>query len=110
MSDKRFSLISVEYGIFEDNSTGKGFDIYKCLDILNELAEQNEELKKKNKELTIIAELQDECITHLTTIDVTNQTEQEKWLKKRIIDALDDCPKKKVGYLVMEMKDKGDFE
>ena len=44
------------------------------------------------------------------SVDVTNQTEQEKWLKKRIIDALDDCPKKKVGYLVMEMKDKGVFE
>lgn len=43
-------------------------------------------------------------------IDVTDQTEQEKWLKQRIIDALDDCPKKKVGYLVMEMKDKGDLE
>ena len=42
------------------------------------------------------------------TIDVTDQTEQEKWLKQRIISALDDCPKKKVGYLVMEMKDKGD--
>lgn len=41
-------------------------------------------------------------------IDVTNQTEQEEWLRQRIIDALDDCPKKKVGYLVMEMKDKGD--
>ena len=45
------------------------------------------------------------------TIDVTDQTKQEEWLKQRIIDALlDDCPKKKVGYLVMEMKDKGDFE
>lgn len=43
-------------------------------------------------------------------IDVTDQTEQEKWLKQRIISALDDCPKKKVGYLVMEMKDKGDVE
>lgn len=43
-------------------------------------------------------------------IDVTDQTEQEKWFKQRIIDALNDCPKKKVGYLVMEMKDKGDLE
>ena len=43
-------------------------------------------------------------------IDVTDQTKQEEWLKQRIIDALDDCPKKKVGYLVMEIKDKGDFE
>ena len=43
-------------------------------------------------------------------IDVTDQTKQEKWLKQRIIDALNDCPKKKVGYLVMEMKDKGDLE
>lgn len=43
-------------------------------------------------------------------IDVTDQTEQEKLLKQRIIDALNDCPKKKVGYLVMEMKDKGDLE
>ena len=44
------------------------------------------------------------------SIDVTDQTKQEKWLKQRIIDALDDCPKKKVGYLVMEIKDKGDME
>ena len=43
-------------------------------------------------------------------IDVTDQKKQEKWLKQRIIDALNDCPKKKVGYLVMEMKDKGDLE
>ena len=43
-------------------------------------------------------------------IDVTNQTKQEEWLRQRIIDVLDDCPKKKVGYLVMEMKDKGDDE
>lgn len=43
-------------------------------------------------------------------IDVTDQTEQEKWLKQRIIDTLNDCPKKKVGYLVMEIKDKGDVE
>lgn len=41
-------------------------------------------------------------------IDVTDQTEQEKQLKQRVIDAI--CPKKKVGYLVMEMKDKGDVE
>ena len=37
-----------------------------------------------------------------------NPTKQEEYIKKRIIEALDDCPKKKVGYLVMEMKDKGD--
>ena len=39
-------------------------------------------------------------------IDVTDQTEQEKQLKQRVIDALNDCPKKKVGYLVMEIKDR----
>ena len=39
-------------------------------------------------------------------IDVTNQTEQEKQLKQRVIDAVNDCPKKKVGYLVMEIKDR----
>ena len=39
-------------------------------------------------------------------IDVTDQTEQEKQLKQRVIDAINDCPKKKVGYLVMEIKDK----
>lgn len=42
-------------------------------------------------------------------IDVTDQTEQEKQLKQRVIDAVNDCPKK-VGYLVMEIKDKGDRE
>lgn len=42
-------------------------------------------------------------------IDVPDQTKQEEWLKQRIISALDDCPKK-VGYLVMEMNDKGDVE
>lgn len=47
MVDKRFSLISVEYGIFEDNSTGKGFDIYKCVDTLNKLHEEKEQLKKE---------------------------------------------------------------
>ena len=41
-------------------------------------------------------------------IDVTHQTEQEKQLKQKIIDALNDCPKKKVGYLVMEIKDRRD--
>ena len=39
-------------------------------------------------------------------IDVTDQTEQEKHLKQRVIDAVNDCPKKKVGYLVMEIKDR----
>lgn len=39
-------------------------------------------------------------------IDVTDQTEQEKQLKQRVIDAVNDCPKKKVGYLVMEIKDR----
>ena len=39
-------------------------------------------------------------------IDVTDQTEQEKQLKQRIIDAVNDCPKKKRGYLIMEIKDK----
>lgn len=39
-------------------------------------------------------------------IDVTDQTEREKQLKQRVIDAVNDCPKKKVGYLVMEIKDK----
>ena len=40
-------------------------------------------------------------------IDVTDQTEQEKQLKQRVIDAvINDCPKKKVGYLVMEIKDR----
>ena len=38
-------------------------------------------------------------------IDVTDQTEQEKQLKQRVIDAVN-CPKKKVGYLVMEIKDR----
>ena len=51
MSEKRFSLISVEYGIFEDNETGKGFDIYKCVDTLNKLHEEKEQLKKRNKRL-----------------------------------------------------------
>ena len=37
---------------------------------------------------------------------VTDQTEQEKHLKQRVIDAVNDCPKKKVGYLVMEIKDR----
>lgn len=40
-------------------------------------------------------------------VDVTDQTEQEKYLKQRVIDAVNDCPEKKVGYLVMEIKDKG---
>ena len=31
-------------------------------------------------------------------IDVTDQTEQEKHLKQRVIDAVNDSPKKKVGY------------
>ena len=39
-------------------------------------------------------------------IDVTDQTEQEKQLKQRIIDAVNDCPKKKRGYLIMEIKDR----
>ena len=43
-------------------------------------------------------------------IDLDNPTKQEEYIKKRIIEALEDCPKKKVGYLVMEMKDKGDVE
>lgn len=42
-------------------------------------------------------------------IDVTDQTEQEKHLKQRVIDAVNDSPKKKVGYLVMEIKDKGEI-
>lgn len=41
------------------------------------------------------------------SIDVTKQTKQEKYLKKRIIKALEDLPKpKNNGYLVMEIKDK----
>jgi hypothetical protein len=40
------------------------------------------------------------------TIDVTDQTKQEEWLKQRIIGALDDCPKKKVGYLVRDIDDR----
>ena len=40
-------------------------------------------------------------------IDVADQTEQEKQLIQRVIDAVNDCPKKKKGYLVMEIKDKG---
>ena len=43
-------------------------------------------------------------------IVIDNPTEQEEWAKKRIMDALNDVPKKKVGYLVMEMKEKGDVE
>ena len=43
-------------------------------------------------------------------IDVTDQTEQEKHLKQRVIDAVNDCPKKKTGYLIMEIKDKGERE
>ena len=39
-------------------------------------------------------------------IDVTDQTEQEKQLKQRVIDAINDSPKKKKGYLVMEIKDR----
>ena len=39
-------------------------------------------------------------------IDVTDQTEQEKQLKQRVIDAVNDSPKKKKGYLVMEIKDR----
>ena len=42
-------------------------------------------------------------------VDVTDQTEQEKHLKQRVIDAVNDCPEKKVGYLVMEIKDKGEI-
>ena len=42
-------------------------------------------------------------------IDVTDQTEQEKQLKQRVIDAVNDYPEKKVGYLVMEIKDKGEI-
>lgn len=39
-----------------------------------------------------------------TIIDVT---EQEKQYKQRVIDAvINDCPKNKIGYLVMEIKDK----
>ena len=43
-------------------------------------------------------------------INLDIPTQQEEYIKKKIIEALDDCPKKKVGYLVMEMKDKGDVE
>ena len=43
-------------------------------------------------------------------IVIDNPTRQEEWAKKKIIEALEDLPKKKVGYLVMDMKDKGDME
>ena len=39
------------------------------------------------------------------TIDVDDCTEQEKWLKKRVIEALEDVPKK-VGYLVRDIDDR----
>ena len=45
MSDKKFSLLSFEYGLFEDNETGKGFDIEKCVELLNSMYEENEQLK-----------------------------------------------------------------
>lgn len=46
----------------------------------------------------------DMFVNTLEPIIIDDQTEQEKQLKQRIIDA---CPKKKVGYLVMEIKDRG---
>ena len=52
----------------------------------------------------------DMFVNILDPIVIDDQTEQEKQLKQRIIDAVNDCPKKKVGYLVMEIKDKGDRE
>ena len=41
-------------------------------------------------------------------IVIDDPTPQEEWIKQKIKEALEDYPKKKVGYLVMEMKDKGD--
>lgn len=45
MTDKKFSLLSFEYGLFEDNETGKGFDMEKCVDLLNSMYEEKESLK-----------------------------------------------------------------
>ncbi len=44
-------------------------------------------------------------------INLDIPTQQEEYIKKKIIEALEDLPKpNKTGYLVMEMKDKGDFK
>lgn len=79
MVDKRFSLISVEYGIFEDNETGKGFDIYKCVDTLNELANENEELKQREERL--LSEIED--FQELLA-------KNDNVCHKRVIDLIDD--------------------
>ena len=34
-------------------------------------------------------------------IIIDNPTEQEKWLKKKVIEAIEDLPKPRTGYLMM---------
>lgn len=38
-------------------------------------------------------------------IVLDNPTEQEEYLKKKIIEALEDAPKPKVGYLVRDLNE-----
>jgi len=39
-------------------------------------------------------------------IIIDNPTKQEEYLKKKVIEALNDVPKPKVGYLVRDFDDK----
>ena len=50
MTDKKFSLLSFEYGLFEDNETGNGFDMEKCVELLNSMYEKNEQLKQTSQD------------------------------------------------------------
>ena len=64
MTDKRYILKSMEYGIVEDTETDRCFDLYQTMKLLNTLNDENEGLKEEIEKL----EAQCHCTTGVCSI------------------------------------------
>lgn len=67
MSEKRFLLkTNKKLQIIDKEKNHRIRDMYKACEVLNELAEENEKLKKENEELEISIQLFEDDVSRLT--------------------------------------------
>lgn len=119
MTEKRL-IVDEDYN-WVDTTTGMGVEVEDAFDLVNELADENEDLKKENEQLRKLTKIMNTNAKDI--VDVLNGQENRIWklkeeneqLKQRMDDVLTElyCKDRKLEELGIDIEccdKKGDVE